>query len=50
MNSMAQLNATLAAISQRMQRGAVAESEELLNGILKQHPDHPGAHFMMGMI
>src|ERR1700744_4760916 len=50
MNSMAQLNATLAAISQRMQRGAVAESEEQLNGILKQHPDHPGAHFMMGMI
>jgi tetratricopeptide (TPR) repeat protein len=50
MTSMAQLNATLAAISQRMQSGAAAESEALLNGILKQHPDHPGAHFMMGMI
>jgi tetratricopeptide (TPR) repeat protein len=50
MNSIPQLNAALAAISQRIQSGAVAESEVLLNDILRQYPQHPGAHFMMGMI
>src|SRR6185437_10107892 len=50
MNSDAQLNIALAAISRRMQSGAHAESEALLNDILQQHPHHPGVHFMLGMI
>lgn len=50
MNSDTQLNTALAAISRRLQSGASAEAETLLNDILQQHPHHPGAHFMLGMV